>query len=513
MQHSTTAVSKQPVGRTFLSAFRRSRKNLDRGQAFGLRQTGMSAPPKAILHCIATFFIAALVLSSVVACGKSGGDAASTDSHAGHDHGPGGDDHADGDHDHDEEQPPGIAIPRAVRENLGIRFAKVQRRAVSQTLRVPGQFELLPTAQRDYHAPVTGRIELLVDQYEQVSKGQLIATIDSPQWRELQAKLAGAEASVRIAASDVTMAEVSLQEQRQLVELLNQRVERLADASVRQVELENELAQAKLALPRLEAAVNAAEVRREEARSVLESQLALTASKIGEPTDRLLVSEAPDQPPRWRVIDRVPILAQRDGILDTLDVTDGRWVEAGDHLATTIDPTSLRFRAEALQGDLTSLAAGLPVTIVPQGTLTRNSEPVAAVLVLGPVAHAVDRTIALYATPDAAPPWARPGMAGYLEVTLNPDATQYLAIPADAVVRDGVELIFFRRLPDNPDYVERVVADTGETDGRWVEVYNNLAVGDEIVVDGVYQLLAATSTKQQAGGHFHNDGTFHEEDH
>ena len=308
------------------------------------------------------------------------------------------------------------------------------------------------------------------------------------------------------------MAQVSQREQEQLVELLQDRVTRLAEASVRQVELENDLAQAKLALPRLEAAVNAAGVRLEEARSLYESQLALTASKIGGDADSLAGSEVGSDRPRWRAIDRVPILAERDGILDTLDVTDGRWVETGDHLATTIDPTSLRFRAEALQGDLSSLRNGLPVTIVPQGTLTRNAEPASAELVLGPTAHAADRTIALYATPATAPAWARPGMAGYLEVTLNPDTTQYLAIPTEAVVRDGVELIFFRRLPDDPDRVERVVADTGETDGRWLEVYNNLVVGDQIVVDGVYQLLAATSTQQQqqqTGGHVHSDGTIH----
>ena len=159
-----------------------------------LCQTGMFALPKAIMRDFIAVLVAGLVLNALVACGNSGGDAASSDPHAGHDHGE--DDH---DHEHEDDhadEPPGIAIPRAVRENLGIRFAKVERRAVSQTLRVPGQFELLPTAQRDYHAPVTGRIELLVDQYDTVEQGQLIARIDSPEWRELQAKLAGAQASV-----------------------------------------------------------------------------------------------------------------------------------------------------------------------------------------------------------------------------------------------------------------------------------------------------------------------------
>lgn len=448
-----------------------------------------------------------LLAGGMFACGGNDGTAPiPEDPHAGHDH-----DHAG--HDHGEPGQPGIAVPRAVRENLGIRYARVQRRAVSQTMRVPGHFELLPTAMRDYHAPLTGRIELLISQYDPVEPGQVIARIDSPEWRELQSALAGAAAAIQTAGSDVTVAEVAQQEQQQLIELLQDRVERLAAAEVRRIELENELAQAKLALPRLAAAVQAAKVHLEVAHAKLGSQLQLAASKTGITVERL-IAEGGDGKALWRGLPSVPIVAKRAGILDTLDVTDGRWVETGDHLATTIDPTGLRFIAEALQGDLPRLSDGLPVSIAPQGKVRSDADPASATLVLGPTAHAADRTLVLYATPDAAPSWARPGIAGYLEITLNPDTTQYLAIPSAAIVRDGVELIFFRRLPDNSDRVERLVADTGDTDGRWTEVYNNLAEGDEIVVEGVYQLLAATSTTIEAGGHFHADGTFHEgEDH
>jgi hypothetical protein len=41
-----------------------------------------------------------------------------------------------------------IDVPDAVRRNLGITFAKVERRQVASTIRVPGQFEMLPSARR-----------------------------------------------------------------------------------------------------------------------------------------------------------------------------------------------------------------------------------------------------------------------------------------------------------------------------------------------------------------------------
>ena len=43
-----------------------------------------------------------------------------------------------------------VSIPPAVRDNLGITFATVERRRIQDTLRVPGRFEYLPTATRAY---------------------------------------------------------------------------------------------------------------------------------------------------------------------------------------------------------------------------------------------------------------------------------------------------------------------------------------------------------------------------
>jgi hypothetical protein len=40
-------------------------------------------------------------------------------------------------------------------------------------------------------------------------------------------------------------------------------------------------------------------------------------------------------------------------------------------------------------------------------------------------------------------------------------------------------------------------------------VQSGLREGDEVVLDGVYQLMIATSGTVEKGGHFHPDGTFH----
>src|SRR5690606_32812419 len=101
-------------------------------------------------------------------------------------------------------------------------------------------------------------------------------------------------------------------------------------------------------------------------------------------------------------------------------------------------------------------------------------------------------------------------VSGFLEVTLSGDDRENWAIPKSALVRDGLEYVFFRRNPENPDRVLRVTADLGESDGRWVALRSGVKAGDKVVLDGAYALNLVGS-KQQApeGYHYHADGTLH----
>ena len=50
---------------------------------------------------------------------------------------------------------------------------------------------------------------------------------------------------------------------------------------------------------------------------------------------------------------------------------------------------------------------------------------------------------------------------------------------------------------------------------RWIVIKSGVRLGDEIVMNGAYELKLATALAgtQQKGGHFHADGTFHAEEH
>ena len=100
-----------------------------------------------------------------------------------------------------------IDIPPSVRQNLGITFVTVEKRPVRSTVRLPGQFEFRPEARREYHVMLSGRIELLVKQYERVERGQPLFHLDSPEWRRMQSDLVGTLNTMKRSHADVAVAE------------------------------------------------------------------------------------------------------------------------------------------------------------------------------------------------------------------------------------------------------------------------------------------------------------------
>jgi multidrug efflux pump subunit AcrA (membrane-fusion protein) len=156
------------------------------------------------------------------------------------------------------------------------------------------------------------------------------------------------------------------------------------------------------------------------------------------------------------------------------------------------------------------LADGLPARIVPpKGGSLEQQDTMDATLTLGLGADPQERTVELIAVPRKTATWARLGVAAHLEITTE-GGQEELAIPLSSVIQDGLSKIIFRRDPQNPDKVIRMEADLGVNDGRWVVVQSGVREGDEVVLDGVYQLMIASSGTVQKGGHFHSDGTFHE---
>jgi hypothetical protein len=400
-----------------------------------------------------------------------------------------------------------------VRQNLGITFVKVETRNVAQTLRVPGEFELLPTARREYRASLSGRVELLVSQYQEVAPGMPLYRIDAASWRELHEQIAAAQARVD-SMGPLREAhrkhEQSLADKMALWQDRLTQLEKLRDAGSGSAA---QFTEAKATLNAAQAEL--ADVMEKDAE--LEAQQKQVEAELRALTFKhdLLVrgSNCGDAHPGLEPGSGLTVCAREAGVVEMIGVTPGGLADENGHVVTVVQPEKIRFRAKALQSDLGRLRNGLAARIAPPQSGGPASlslqDAMSGGLQLGLSADARERTIDLIVVPTTLSGWARAGVSAHLEVTLAGGSTE-LAIPLAAVVRDGATAIIFRRDPANPDKAIRLEADLGISDGRWIVISSGVKEGDEIVLGGNYQLMLATSGNVSKGGHFHPDGTFHE---
>jgi len=424
-----------------------------------------------------------------------------------------------------------IAVPESVRRNLGIEFVKVERRRVAQTLRAPGHFELLPAARHEQRVPVAGRIEVLVKPLQQVAKGDVLYRLDAPQWRLMQRDLGEVVTSVQVAEARIAalqpllvayrVHEQSLREAIAVMEAnisvldetrssVGGQAQQLASARVQLAQVRADLAEGTEKHAETDAMLAELQANLVAGRDRFELALEAAGTVLGRTAEELRAEGPGTKVPGWRAITVIEGRAAAAGLVDKLPVATGGWVETGDLVLTITDLTQVRFRARGLQSDLARLRAGLPAQVVPPHGRDRAVDRLTGTLALGVEADPAQRTIDLFLQPASTAEWARPGIAGFLEVETAAGATAELAIPLAAVLQDGLQRVLFRRDPADPDQVIRLEADLGLDDGRWVEVKSGIADGDEIVSAGAYELMLASSGTAAKGGHFHADGTFHE---
>ena len=406
-----------------------------------------------------------------------------------------------------------VDIPAPVRQNLGITFAKVESRNVAQTLRVPGRFELLPTARREYRTPLGGRVELLVSQYQRVEPGTPLYSVDAAAWRDLHEQIAATRARVE-----------------SMTPLLAAQADLEKSAADRSALWQERLTQ----LEEIRTAGGGSVAQSTEARATLntaQGELAAARGRSAELAAQKLQAESDlrSLTARHEVLMRgagcpeahneqspgaaYTVCAVAPGVVETIGITPGGLAEENGLVVTLVQPEQIRFHARGLQSDLGRLRDGLAARIAPpQGGSVDVQDAMTGVLQLGLGAEADERTVDLLVTPETLAGWARAGVSAHLEVTLA-GGSEELAVPQSAVVRDGAKAIIFRRDPANPDKVIRMDADVGLSDGRWVVISSGVKEGDEVVLGGNFQLMLATSGTTEKAGHFHSDGTFHEGSH
>ena len=434
---------------------------------------------------------------------------------------------SDSGHSHESEssQSIGLAIPGTVQKNLGITFAVAERRRVQQTLRVPGRFEYLPSAQREYRVPLDGKIELLVNQFDEVQKGQTLYRIDSLEWRDVQSSLADAQAETRrleliirnyeplleaheLHESSLSASITILQERVDQLEKVRDigggRVDELSRARTELANAESELASLEEKHVELQAQRDQASIDLDTATAQLSFLYGRAGSVLGIGRDEIQMFP-------WESIDQIEVHASRAGIVEDLLIADGTWAEKLTPVVRVTQPDKLRFHASVLQSDLFNIEDGQAATIIASGSAgSESNRNITGTLQVGLRADPASRTVHIYVTPHSTSKWIRDGVSAQLEIVTDESSRPVVAIPQSCVQQDGLSSIAFVRSPFEPSLAIRTELKLGQSDGQWVEVLDGIEAGAEVVQNGSFQLLLASSNSLQQGGHFHSDGTFHE---
>lgn len=332
--------------------------------------------------------------------------------------------------------------PESVDEAL---VAKVQRKDLAVEVIDTGKIE--PREKVDIKSKVAGQVlEVLVEEGQQVQKGQLLLKLDPVDYAREAAR---AEAELAQAAQALAFAELSL----------SRKQAGLAERAVAQADVEvaqNEVDMRKAAVRIAEVAVSAAKDR-------------LRACEIRSPLAGTVIE---------RGIEPGEVVSP--GVQATFE---------GKPLLTVADLSTLIARVELNQIDVARVALGQPARLTLDALPEKSWD--AKVTKIAPAAvKAEGRDVEVFpieATLASAEPSIKSGMTADVRVLVE-TRPQVLLVPIEAVIKEEGKS-FVKKVKAGADGTnekrtsEKVEVKTGKSNDREIEIVEGLSEGIEVVID------------------------------
>lgn len=189
--------------------------------------------------------------------------------------------------------------------------------------------------------------------------------------------------------------------------------------------------------------------------------------------------------------DTITLYSPFKGVVQNLQVDQGRRVSMGDHLIDVADLSKVWVWAQFYQDELPLLKKGLPVSI------TADSHPGESfngtIALVDPFINEATRTVRVRIDIENLDLKLRPDM--YVNVALNNDAGEALAVPVSAVMPTGERVVVF--VDKGEGKLEPRFIELGGKYGDYYAVKSGLA-GGERVVNSANFLIDAESKVQGA---------------
>ncbi len=378
------------------------------------------------------------------------------------------------DHNHETGMPEAIIVtadPHS-RHLIALQVEVVPEPAGALSSSLYGTLTAPEHALHTYAMPVAGHITLHVKSAQQVQKGDILYSIESPSFTDQAAALREAEAALTRCEDEIAT--------------LTARIERLKAVSTRNSDLEDQL-----------------QFKQAEQRQ-LAHDLEMKKRRV-----RMLTRGAEYAETEDGLIGLI-IKATKAGTVRNVGVLQGSWCEQGAPIITISDPTELEIQASLYANDMPDF--NRVHAHLPQGSENLAIEG------SWRLAEQVDpqkQTRELYFTPNELPKGARPGQLCRLDLYNDSAACgNTISVPDSAIVRVGMDDMVFVELEAGRYAALKVHADDSR---RGMTPVSGLKPGQRIVVKGGYELKYLLPTKdgqqQKKAGHFHADGKFHEGEH
>ena len=442
-------------------------------------------------------------------------------------------------------------LSEAAIKNGGITLADVAPRAVERVIRVPGRIVPRPETIYDLHAPIEGLIlKVSVVPGQGLKAGEEVARIGGAplaalvgEWdrlrreakgaagartllgslveREISIALEGRRLDLLVAASEHRAAAAELDAALRAGESLPERERRTraaaeAQARVRLEEKRGRLRAAGLTPDEVKRLEDAPSERTAPETLALDSQamsrrFTVLAEHAGDSLERAkeaASAEAALQAVTLRI--RLTGLAMEDlealstgateasvplrtpiaGVVRTLSVHAGHWIEAGGEVAHLIDPTSVQVEADVPESDFGRVQVGAVARVRRGGR--SDLALTGKVRWIAPAVDPQTRRLRVVIDLDAVP--AVPVDLGVDVAVVTERFEEAKAVPVSAVLAEGAERYVYK-LKDGAFVRTPVVV--GASDDRFVQVLDGLYSGEKVVATGA-ELVRDTPPAQAA---------------
>ncbi|CAM4067147.1 efflux RND transporter periplasmic adaptor subunit [Flavobacterium antarcticum] len=372
-------------------------------------------------------------------------------------------------HDHEDEHDHPVAAEEPHMEENEVHLNEAQFKAaeivlgtfskknLNEVISSNGYTKLPPQNQADVSVHSSGIVKnILVEEGEKVRKGQVIATIESPEFAKLK------EAYLH-SRSNLTFLKADYERQKTLnEEAVN------ANKTYEKAKSDYEMEQARFAS--------------------LKKQLALLNINLGENASAT-----------------VPVLAPISGYVTEIHIRIGTAITAGTSLLNIVDNSKLHVDLLVYEKDLYKVKIGQKIRFIL--TNQNQNEIVGTIFGVGKAFENDTKAVAIHAEIDNKDEKLISGM--YVNALIDLGANAVFALPLESVVKaDGRSFIFVLDKNDSGDneyHFKRIEVKEGASQLGFVQVdvLQQINPDAKIAVDGAYYIQSHLTKSQGGGGHAH----------